>query len=281
MVSHLLEVPRDEIVNALQGLQSIHRDSAGELCDLLLNRCKGLDASNIEDDGGGLPKTVSVENSFRRGTVRTLTDVWTALDDLCVRLSRLLCDRASWSDDPSRSYPTTIRLTTRMMDPRLAMKRRPFVTHSKQTAINGKALMKGSDDVLEDETKQAGILKEWVTPLVRQLIHSSIDINLTRLNLAVTNFPDAVMSNHRKKQQSTFRQFNCWHANENQAMKRSQYQASWNDILTSDPKTTIKFQTFSPPPTKRIKQGAVRSPKPQQRLPTKTTRIDQFFFRKT
>jgi hypothetical protein len=281
MASHLLAVPRGEIVGALRGLQSIQRDSAGALCDLLLDRCKGLDSSHIEDDGGGLPKTVSVENSFRRGTVRTLTALWTALDELCVRLPRLLRDRTSWSEDPSKSYPTTLRLTTRMMDSRLSMKRRPFVTHSKQTTINGEVLLKGTKGILEDEAKQARILKGWVTPLVQQLFLPSVDINLTRLNLAVTNFPDTTILMHRNQQQlsgsnpSIFSQ-----PKEHQATKRRLDPASRDVDFKNDPRSTKAVPTATPPLSKRRKQGTDRSGKLQQRSVTRTTRIDHFFFRK-
>lgn len=62
-------------------------------CDLLLQRCRGLDKSNVIDDNGELPKTLSVEDSFRRGTIRSLSAIWFQLDKLFIRLPKLLNDR--------------------------------------------------------------------------------------------------------------------------------------------------------------------------------------------
>lgn len=243
---------------------------------MLLNRCRGLDTSKVEDDEGGVPKTVSVENSFRRGTVRKMYDVWTALDELCIRLPRLLSDRASWSHDPSKAYPTTIRLTTRMVDSRQANQRRPFVTRSKQTAIDGKVLLKGAADALENETRQADILRGWATPLVQQLIPESGDINLTRLNLAVANFPDT--SIYHKQPQSPSSQLDFLQPGEKQTTKRSLNPSSGGGDLMTNARS-IKTRTL--PPVVERKPEAAPSSLSKQLSRTKTTRIDQFFFRKT
>jgi hypothetical protein len=111
------------------------------------------------------------------------------LDDLFLRLPRLLEDRMSWALDPDRAFPTTIRLTVRMVDPRLLHKRRPFVTRSKQASVDGKALIQE-----KDQQNRSLLLKRHVTPLLRQLLAPSEtkDINVTRLNIAVTNFQDVV-----------------------------------------------------------------------------------------
>ena len=161
-----------------------------EHCDFLLQRCQGLDTTEIIDDEGGLSKTLSVENSFRRGTVRDMNSVWRGLDDLFLRLPKLLQDRTSWALDPDRAFPTTIRLTMRMVDPHLMHKRRPYVTRSKQAIINGKALIKE-----KDLQNQSLLLKNQVTPLLRQLLSTSEakDINVTRMNIAVTNFQDVTV----------------------------------------------------------------------------------------
>lgn len=140
------------------------------------------------DDQGGLPKSLSVENSFRRGTMRTMRSVWDALDQLLERLPRLLRDRTSWSDHPDRAFPTTIRITARVIDERLrSTKRRPYVTKSAQKMLDGQSLL-----LMKDLGKQSEMLKCAVTPLVRQLLGSSDakDLDVTRLNLATSNFQD-------------------------------------------------------------------------------------------
>jgi hypothetical protein len=157
---------------------------------LLLQRCRGLDMTEVVDDQGGLPKTVSVENSFRRGSVQTLQAVWSALEELLVRLPRLLRDRKSWSDCPDNAFPVTIRLTVRLVDSNLQDKKRtsrPFVTRSKQKPLDGKDLF-----ILTDLLKQADFLKQSISPLVSQLMVNAggTNFNVTRLNLAVTNFQD-------------------------------------------------------------------------------------------
>lgn len=191
----LLKVPHELIAKSLKGLQS-SQGTSSEQCDLIVQRCRGLDTSQIIDDGGELPKTVSVENSFKRGTVCTMAGVWQALEDLLQRLPLLLNDRTSWAVDPEQAFPTTIRLTVRMVDRCLVShKRRPFVTQSKQSPMTttGKTLVQE-----QDVKQQSVILQRLVTPLLDQLIPATKkDINLTRLNIAVTNFQD-VKTNETK-----------------------------------------------------------------------------------
>ena len=136
------------------------------------------------DDEGGLSKTVSVEDSFRRGTVKMVEGVWAALDMLCLRLPSLIRDRAAWSSNPKLAYPTNIRLTIRLVDTKISHRRRPFATTSKQCKINGRLLLEANED-----SKQSMLLKEWAAPLLKNLIVST-GIDLTRMNLAVTNFVD-------------------------------------------------------------------------------------------
>jgi hypothetical protein len=157
-------------------------------CDFILLRCRGLDETEVKDDQGGLSKTVSVENSFRRGTMRTMRSVWDALDQLLERLPRLLRDRTSWSNHPDHSFPTTIRITARLVDERLrSTKRRPYVTKSAQKTLDGQSLLQ-----MKDLGKQSEMLRQAVTPLARQLLGSSDakDLDVTRLNLATSNFQD-------------------------------------------------------------------------------------------
>jgi hypothetical protein len=164
--------------------------SSTEQCDMLLQKCRGMDTTQIIDDEGLLQKTLSVENSFRRGTVRSMESVQHALDDLLRRLPLLLNDRTSWARCPDMAFPTTIRVTIRMVDRSLeGTKRRPFVTKSKQTSMtNGKALIQETDP-----SKQTILLKPLVSPLLDQLLSVAVktnSINVTRLNIAVANFQD-------------------------------------------------------------------------------------------
>ena len=175
----------------------------------MLQKCRGIDISTeVEDDNGGLPKTVSVENSFKRGSVRTQERVCQSMEVLYTRLPRLLHERAGWSTasaeithasavscskrplPSARDYPTTIRLTARIVVKKSAvqaspaggrLRRRPFVTQSKQVAFDGQAFML--------ETSQAAaFLRRCVNPLLRDLVFKSTDIDVTRLSIAVTNF---------------------------------------------------------------------------------------------
>jgi hypothetical protein len=115
--------------------------------------------------------------------------VWKALEGMFVRLPKLLDERLASSNQPALAYPTTIRLTTRFVDPGLAQqRRRPFRTQSKQCPFNGKIYLTISDDA-----KRRNMLKKTVEPLVRSLVFENPalkDINVTRINLAATNFQD-------------------------------------------------------------------------------------------
>lgn len=141
-------------------------------------------------------KTISCENSFRRGTVVTPVAVWKGMEELYRRLPRLLMDRREWSKHPSRAYPTTIRLTARVVDQSLQMnnssRRRPFVTRSKQVPFRGQELMEEAD-----ADKQNKMVQDAVRPLVQSLVLHSPDpggLNVTRLNIAATNFQDVNQS---------------------------------------------------------------------------------------
>jgi len=160
-----------------------------EHANIILQKCRGVDESPVVDDEGGLPKTVSVENSFRRGTVTTEKAVCDAMEDLYKRLPRLLRERATWSDAPGRAYPSTLRLTVRSVvrgeELHATLKRsrrRPFVTRSKQVPFDGQEVLQGK--AREDK------LRRLVEPLLRSLVLSSNDINVTRLSIAVADFQD-------------------------------------------------------------------------------------------
>jgi hypothetical protein len=150
--------------------------------------CSGQDDSCIVDDQGCGQKTLSVENSFRRGTIRTKENVLCAMEDLYRRLPRLLKDRAKWSSDPARAYPTTIRLTARFVMKLVEgdLRRRPFETRSHQMSFDGRSLI--SDNLNGQDCALS--LRRCVAPLLQALVLSSGDINITKLNIGLTNFQD-------------------------------------------------------------------------------------------
>ncbi|CAB9512816.1 DNA polymerase IV [Seminavis robusta] len=181
----LLELPRSEVTRCLEN---------EEQCNMLLQRCQGVDTVTIDDDNGEPPKTVSVENSFRRGTVTSPEAVWKGLEELYVRLPCLLKDRREWSQQPHKAYPTTLKLTARVVDRKLLLqqpnrRRRPFVTRSKQVPFRGQELMQETNP-----DRQKMLVQNAVQPLVQSLVlnHSTNngDLNVTRLNIAVTKFQD-------------------------------------------------------------------------------------------
>ena len=101
---------------------------------LIWNRCHGIDAWSIIDDNGELAKTVSVEDSFVRGSITTKDQILSKLEHLYTRLLRLLKERRDESLSQEHSFPRGIRLSLRIVEDKLSVqhKRRPFKTHSKQ-----------------------------------------------------------------------------------------------------------------------------------------------------
>ena len=182
--SHLLNVPR----RALQ--LCMKRDKDGSLCDLLTNRCRGIDTLAIVDDGGGINKTVSVEDSFIRGSLTSMDGVIQNLNILFVRILRLLDKRKKSSKSPQDAYPRVLRLTARIVD-RSITSRRPFRNISKQSSFNGKALME-----MQNAEERIAILKKHTIPLLNILKEVTDGLNVTRLNLATASFADIGIS-HR------------------------------------------------------------------------------------
>ena len=176
----------------------------------LLLKCVGIDETPVEDDAGGLPKTVSVENSFQRGTVINRQAVMDAVNDVCRRLPDLLHGRIAISKNPSLAFPTTLRLTVRLLiDPSVSDskraqqgRRRPFETFSRQTTFPGQKLL-----VMGDSEKPKFLFKEMF-PMLRTLVLDRPIFDVTRLNLAVANFHDLRVgsgtSTTPSKQQQTF-----------------------------------------------------------------------------
>jgi hypothetical protein len=218
-------------------------------CDTLLERCRGFDSLRVIDDEGGATRTVSVEDSFRRGTVKFIVVVWKNLDSFFVRLLQLLSDRLAYSPNPKLAYPSTLRLTVRLLDPSLQHLRRPYVTRSKQVGIQGEMLMSEA----ANEGGQVLLLKQWVTPLVEHMFvdhRDAVELDVTRMNLAVTNFADvASRSNNYALETVTLA-----------SPFQQKYQSNTNSLPSRS--------SFSPP-AKRHKSKA-----------TVTTRIDHFFCKK-
>jgi nucleotidyltransferase/DNA polymerase involved in DNA repair len=196
----ILQTPASEVTACLETVQATKK-SAAEQSHLIFKNCRGLDDSSVVDDQGGLPKTVSVENSFRRGTILTQRAVNNAVEDFYERLPRLVKERARWSHVPVKAYPTTIRLTVRSVvksgssssSSQLAnlhrTSKRSVVTRSKQMAVDGRAFM-----ALEDVKDKSNFLRRIVAPLLRTLLPSAEQINVTRINIAVTNFQDLTLT---------------------------------------------------------------------------------------
>jgi hypothetical protein len=167
-------------------LFSVVRNQARKLLDL----CRGIDTSTVVDDHGGLAQTLSVENSFRQGTLQTRQAMLQAMEDLYKRLPILLTERTNWSSNPKLAFPQTLRLTIRSVSPHNNQR----LTHSKQIPIDGNRLS-GKDP--------SDLLRHWVVPLLDLLLvsvaHKDGAMDVTRINVALTNFQDGKQSNDNSK----------------------------------------------------------------------------------
>jgi len=198
-----LNVPRHAIQSCLE------KDKDGRLYNLLINRCRGIDPLPIVDDEGGLNKTVSVENSFIRGSLTSMKEIKENIEILFVRIVRLIDKRKQCSPSPHEAYPKTIRVTARIVDKTIESgRRRPFRTLSKQVAFhNGKVFME-----MNEISERIDILKRCAMPLLQILSDLRIDLNVTRLNLAAVSFADIKLvnkgaGNHPKGQKDVFSYF--------------------------------------------------------------------------
>ncbi|KAL7567315.1 hypothetical protein ACA910_015689 [Epithemia clementina (nom. ined.)] len=210
----LLQVPQSQIQSCLQQPNKLrlasdtsHQASvaaAERQATQILNLCRGWDPTPVLDDDGGLTKQVSVEDSFRRGTNVTAESVHQAMHALSVRLPKLLRERQASSHAPHLAYPTTLRLTVRVVDPNAhdaaqqcqrrqqhdphQRSRRPFLTHSKQCPFDGKAYLRANPE------ERPNLLAKAVEPMLYALVlHKSPphhQINVTRMNLAAAQFQD-------------------------------------------------------------------------------------------
>jgi nucleotidyltransferase/DNA polymerase involved in DNA repair len=176
-----------------------------QAADRLLDLCRGIDTSIIVDDEGGLQKTLSCENSFRRGTICTTEQVNERMRDLYQRLPRLFADRTAWSTHPELAYPKTIRLTVRVVDHYSAVTKKnkhrqrtsssstsTTTTNSMQQPFNGRDFLKSAPE------QRAKLLQDAVTPLLHSLLFQTKTVmDVTRVNIALTNFQDVVGSPQR------------------------------------------------------------------------------------
>jgi DNA polymerase iota len=214
--SDLLRVPIQQVKIALRNIKPTV-DGSDEHCAMLLDKCRGLDRTPIEDDCGGLTKQVSVEDSFRRGTMLTKEAVWRAIEELFFRLPKLLEERRTASPTPSQAYPTTIRLTARVVDPTLKnVRRRPFRTQSRQCSFDGKVYMSS------DGPTRKNMLRVIIAPLLKALVLENPEtpkINVTRMNIAATNFQDLVLAGSFAP--GSIQSF----VNQNVKLSQSQYQS--------------------------------------------------------
>lgn len=121
------------------------------------------------------------------------------MEDLYRRLPRLLQNRTSWSTRPDCAFPTVIRLTVRLVDPTHRQHRRPFRTTSAQRPIDGRALFMAAI------TEQNSILKKEVHPLMEKLL-SREEVNVTRVNVALSGFQDIPETTTSTKTSPSFSQ---------------------------------------------------------------------------
>jgi hypothetical protein len=145
----------------------------------------------VVDDLGGIPKTLSVEVSYRRGTVCTQERVLILVEDLYIRLPRLFKNRTEWSTDKQNAYPTTIRLTVRSVaqSASVSTSKRPFEARSQQSSFDGRALLMNQSSVHQ----QRNLLRSAISPLLNSLVFSSSSsggIDVTKINIALCNFQD-------------------------------------------------------------------------------------------
>ena len=144
-----------------------------------------------------LSKTLSVEDSFRRGTIIHEADVLRSIEILYNRLIQLYNKRLEQQkykknhhDIPHDTveYPTIIKLTVRFLsleEPVLSSFKQPTVLKSQQCKFDGYQFLKQSNE----QQKQLNCLRLSFTPLLQSLVFTgNTSINITRLNIALTNF---------------------------------------------------------------------------------------------
>jgi len=209
------------------------------------------------------------------------------MEDLYQRLPRLLNNRTEWSTDKAKAFPTSIRLTVRLVDPERKgdNRRRPFSTKSKQTSFDGKLLLSNA----ESAETQTTVLRKSIRPLLESLVSGSTsnNIDITRINVALTGFQDVVATGSPKDATKS----SLDHSNQ-PLQSSSQSKAAISNLK---PQSTAprKVQSFKsnvrisddidaevlsalPPDIAAEVRSGLHSSKHQRPAP-KRTRIDQFF----
>jgi len=174
-----LKCPKQLIVSSLVAFDE-KPDAVEERVEAIYLKCKGIDNTIIEDDGGLLPKTLSVENSHRRGTVVCRDELDRSLRILCDRLYELLVERRGEYDDNEilHSSPRTIRVSLCDVSQNYTRKRR-----SKQESFDGLIFWKLCPD------KRIKCIYEAAAPLMEALILPYQEFfNIINVNLAFCNF---------------------------------------------------------------------------------------------
>jgi hypothetical protein len=189
---------KDFLNTPVYALKSCIADTGGDhLFDLLSNRCKGIDTMTIDDDNGGLTKTVSVEETFIRGSLISLEGVKRNLEILYTRLLRLLDLRRDASPMRMYAYPSSLRLSVRIVDKSKCTGKRPFRIISKQVDFDGKELM-----CMKDNSDRVGILKRAVSKVLHIVSDLQIELDVTKLNVAALCFADIKMQMEETKSKS-------------------------------------------------------------------------------
>ena len=113
------------------------------------------------------------------------------MEDLYRRLPLLLKDRIDWSDNPALAYPTLIRLTARSSFASSGGNQyhnRRFTTRSQQAKIDGQSLC----NTKLSSTEKSTWLRQKVSPLLQSLLFNSGELNVTRINICLSNFQDTL-----------------------------------------------------------------------------------------
>ena len=228
--------------------------SREKLCDLILNRCNGIDTVPIDDDRGCESKMVSVEDSFIRGSILSEKAARDKLHLLCERLPHLLLERKRYALRPELAIPETLRLTIRTVDPTIQNGRRPFRTLSKQTSIsNGRLLLGRSCD--DDSLSPKNILRQAFDPMLDILLRNSREeINLTRINIAATKFLDISNQESSYIEDSKQQQLNTFFMPS---------QRNTKTVLRDSSPSNIRWSTLQVPSQNKIsfEKGGIRSNK--------------------
>uniref|UniRef100_A0A6U5M9N7 UmuC domain-containing protein n=1 Tax=Corethron hystrix TaxID=216773 RepID=A0A6U5M9N7_9STRA len=188
----LLSVPQYKVVNCLKKSKQF-RMNCEQHASSLIQKCQGIDSRAIIDDEGRVSKTVSVEDSFRRGSIMSRLQIFQALEPILVRLPKLLEERRQNSALPSLAFPNTVRVSMRNLtrEDETSEGTAKGVCTTRQQKINGQLLMETSN-----ESERVNILRSAVVPLIHEIldkgrkVNDDIQKNFTRINIAVTNFSD-------------------------------------------------------------------------------------------